>query len=615
MAWEDDKKIVKTNKLSLSEKWLYDKLYISDGGALQNILPAIESLAWQNVLMKIYGDGDPIRELDSTDRDVRQHFLDWADKNRLDDLDDLLYVAEEGVPLPGNPSEATLRARRLVRDTAYDPKRLAALIYYMLASTLRRWEEEKSATPEQIADFLLGPLGADPSPTPRSTAAFVAFGVRLWRLLQSQKEKDIGYWKTVRGFGDFFVRTKGGDAQVLAARAYETLIKELGPQSQTVDPADLIRGAANNLVSIFDELAGRNPAGATVEAAAAAACLHLLAGDAIEERRAWSGARRRLVSLDELGNTPLAFQQVGSDSFDFRYLRQAWFSARAACARARLREPDTNNAKDVAAAFFNAGVALLRRGGRAEPAVVRARVTLNVLGVFWSLLLALGDEQQALGPYNGGDCAVNLFGALTDLDERQIASLKREIGKLFVRLARSKNAIGEADWQKIKNSSIKLSVSDTLPDSDTLLGALVAFMIQAGQALGLPQLSKLAREAAEGSGQNEVENEETRKRLASLSWLCAARSLQPLTQKRYIDLVRPVWQLLNRRPPTLQDLPDAIAANWTAFLDGKEILVAADLRKREEIDAIFAAVREDPPESLGEWLGKNAAELAKAWGR
>lgn len=36
--------------------------------------------------------------------------------------------------------------------------------------------------------------------------------------------------------------------------------------------------------------------------------------------------------------------------------------------------------------------------------------------------------------------------------------------------------------------------------------------------------------------------------------------------------------------------------------------------KREEIEAILAEGK-DSPESLGEWLGKNAGELAKALGK
>ncbi len=587
------------NKILATGKEFKNKLAAEGGVSADDLGGAVHSLAWAEILRMLFSSGvkdDPVESA------VRDAFLTWAEQERLDDLDDLLIVKEDGSPLTGSLAEARVVAAKLVRDTEFRHKPLAGLLLYTLAPTLRRWETLQTATPEDIGDFLLPALGASDAPRPQPTRALTDFGVRLWRLMQTQIDWDIGYWQTVRALGDFFVRAKGRETLALVATIYHALIQAQTKDVEDAEAADLVRGAANNLSSLFDDLAGKAPSGKVAAAIAAAGRLHVLAADAIEDRGRKPRAERWALALDELGNTPSAFQQVGDDSLRLRHLRQAWFSARTGVVRARLRKPGEADAKDVASAFFNAGVAILRAGNRRSPPFATARIVVNALGLWWALHLSAVADEKALGPYNGGNCAVNLMGALTDLDPPKLDRLRTaSLPGLWAGLFVTREAIGAADFQRIAKSAEEMKLPEQPMGNDVLLKAAVsAFLVQFADLLALPWLARVV--AAKDS-----------QRAAYQSWWAAASALCPLTTSNggVTRLCRPVWHALNRVPPHLDELPEAIAGDWLAFLDGRHPLVAAGLMTQDEISALMER-GEGAPISLGDWMAKNAWSLAGA---
>lgn len=597
------------NKEFSTEKSLKDKLDTANA-PVEILAREIGKLAWSEILRDVFADGEAKWDepQDEVDREVCEAFVEWAKRSRLDDLEDLLFIKTDGSPLTGRVPEAQLAARKLVQATQFHHNPLAGLILYTLAPTLRRWEGLQMATPENFGDFLLSAFGGEGAPSPQSTQPLTDFGVRLWRLLRTQKDQDIDYWRTVRAFGDFFVGAKGPDTLALAATAYHTVILMQAKNAEDADAADLIRGAANNMASLFDDLAGKSPSELETKTIAAAGHLHVIASDAIGDRWRMSPAERRARALDELGNTPTTFQQDGSDSLRLRYLRQAWFSVRTGVVRARLRTPGEDDAKDVASAFFNAGVAILRTGSRRSAQVVTARIAVNALGLWWALYLAPHDEKKALGSYSGGDCAVNLFGALTDLDENLIERLRAVIAPLWAALYAERRVLGVTDTQRIATSVKEMKLPESPSENEaSLTMAVNAFLERAAGLLGLPWLAEVVTAGHEP---------EERQRAAYQSWRAAASALCPLVRADggIVRLCRPVWRTLNRIPPRLDELPEAIAANWLAFLGDRHPLVAAGLMTAEELHALLARGK-DAPESLGEWMEKNAWTLAGALAR
>lgn len=596
-------------KASIAEKDFSTILEIR--GYPEDFSQAVIGLAWRAVLRRCYFDGEAKEPSDEVDEAVWEAIEKWAQGGRLDDLDDLLTIRRDGDIFPGTPGEAILAARNVVRQADFKSGSLGALLFYRFAPTLKKWEATSLATPEQQADLLLGSLGGKPGRRLRPLPVLAEFGARLWHRLQSQRDRDIDYWKTVRAFGDFLHDAKGPDTLVLAAHAYHVLIDTLRPEADDEEAADLIRGAANNLASLLDDLAGKSPAPSSVKAIAAAALLHLQVSAAIENRAGMSSSARRWRALDDLANTPTAFQQVPGDDLATRRLRQAWFSARAAVVRARLRKPGKNDAKDVATAFFNAGVALLRGGNRRRTEAIKAQLVINALGLWWATWLANGDGKLALGTYNGSDCAVNLFGALDDLDERLRDSLRSGMSALWSALAAERewkgSDIARSDIARLERAAERLGLEKgSSPDGPSLQKATAVFLAGIGETFKLPQLKNLP------SGESAAhESELETKKAAVVSWLVVKSSLRALLpgDVTIAQLCRPVWQVLNREIPRLDELPESIKKITEEWHDNS--VVETGSIKKEDFEKLLELGKKEP-NSLGEWIENNAMALAEA---
>lgn len=598
------------NKTLLAPKDIYDKSEFS--GERGSFGQSLVDLAWEDTLRGIYFPADAKPHY--IDNAVWDAFLDWAVRHPLDDLLDQGIVEPDGRPFVSSPSDAVLEAANSVRRSRFELQRLAAVIRYSLAPTLRLWEDGGTATAEQQADFLLGPL-SEHAPRPKPLAALTQFGTRLWRLLETQadSDRDSGYWKTVRGFGDFFIRAKGRDTLALASHAYILLIKAQAPFAQDPEAAKLVAGAANNLVSLLDDLAGKSPSVTVLQAMFSAGLLRVRAADVAEGRHGLKRGSRRGGVLDDLGNTPTLFQAVPGDSHKRRHLRQAWFCARTGAERAVRRRPGEEDARDVASAFFNAGVALLTGGYRRQSEAVTARIVLNALGFWWAAHLAGDDEARALGDYNGGDCAVNLLGAMTDMDVTVLDRFRqRTLQSLWAALVSRRSLLESSDFKRMEASARKMqleSPSGLTPASSSLRAAASAFLAEAGTLRGMKLLTQIPDEAEIFV----VEN--NRRRAACLSWRAAVRALRPLVIKdgeSVSKLLEPVWKQINQ-PATYPDELAEKIEEWLRSSSGTTPVVSAGLMSADELHRLLSGGRDGPP--LGEWLDANARELAGALAR
>ncbi|BCX89379.1 hypothetical protein MIN45_P1751 [Methylomarinovum tepidoasis] len=131
-----------------------------------------------------------------------------------------------------------------------------------------------------------------------------------------------------------------------------------------------------------------------------------------------------------------------------RRLRTAVLSLISALMRARFNEPKDHD--EIAQALFNLGVDLnIHSKSSGDPATyLPPRLLANALGLWWALMKA-GDETQAIGPFNGGDCAVNLFGALT---EPSLAEFRRQHAEAI-------RALGDALRTQMKQMNLELDES------------------------------------------------------------------------------------------------------------------------------------------------------------
>lgn len=154
----------------------------------------------------------------------------------------------------------------------------------------------------------------------------------------------------------------------------------------------------------------------------------------VAKEKAGSMARAFLL----MGNVPAAWR-ILADLFTSedglfgtasRRLRTAILALISALMRARFNYPKDHD--EIAQALFNLGVDInIHSRKTADPTkYVPLRILANALGLWWALMRAR-NEAEAIGPFHGGDCAVNLFGALTESPMQTLRSQHEEAIRLL----------------------------------------------------------------------------------------------------------------------------------------------------------------------------------------
>lgn len=423
-----------------------------------------------------------------------------------------LAVNSRYAPLEGDRATVMLQTRARARQLYSAPTELMDFFAHSVAPAIARLEENRMATPEEMVDMLLGPLvGRRFSGTRLADCVGVSGLVAGLRgFLETQSKRGAGYYKTRGALAQWLQKLDGGE---IACRQrivfYYHELLSLGPAA--LQDSELFGMLANNLGGALAEYWRDRPDQARgrllsrIQALATAAQLHagredrgkdetgmagrLLGalGMSIEGEQAFDAAR----ALRVVANIPSSWREVdekilaGGNGARHDEDWMALMSCAAALVRMGFNERDDWD--DIPASLFNAGVALARERKStigSKQAIVVAQIALNATGFIWALARGK-DWADALTAFHGLDCAVNLFGSLTEWEP---ADGRNEAKSVMRRLAEGLLAAGAdlerrqqaeferlgASWKElgIEASAVRRSQQVLLKDMDDLLKAL-----------------------------------------------------------------------------------------------------------------------------------------------
>ena len=369
----------------------------------------------------------------------------------------------------GGFQEVALQTSMLLSENANNPDFALALSCGPLAESVKELENGGLSAEKQV-DLMVHAFAGDPvyknGRVPPCNDGFRQFMARLVLLIR----KDIkvkaspGQLETVINLATWYAQTD--EKKCLAAGAgfsLESLDLFLNCDEQTQRVAHLLSRLTNNASGALADVLGfrgdedkmeSNPVQAmqlnalhalgtvakvrSVDSApwnANAVKVFEALGAKVDESKAGDMARAFIF----MSNIPSSWRVLNPGLFgetladNGRYaprLRTAALALISAMVRARFNEPKDGD--EIASALFNLGVDLNHYGNTRPKAAdhVFLRSLANALGLWWALTKAETDE-QALGAFNGGDCAVNLFGGLT---ETSFSELRRSKGDLIRRI-------------------------------------------------------------------------------------------------------------------------------------------------------------------------------------
>lgn len=247
--------------------------------------------------------------------------------------------------------------------------------------------------------------------------------------------------------------------------------------------ASIVNADANNLVVVLDDLRLINQSVACMRlAVVAGSAARKLGEDAQVEGNAHSGllpffgqavpvTPEWVTLLDDMGNVPAAWRSLDYNPSD---LNMWLVEMGAAMARSGLGSLEDRPRK-VASSLFNAGVTV-SRGAKSDQAwehPAECQIVLYDAGLLWVLSHRQDDQHadilKAMATHQGGNCAVNLMGALVKLAPNDEA---RQALIVFVNaLYGLQPALSVGDFSRIGNAVEKLKL-DPAPDATDPILAL-----------------------------------------------------------------------------------------------------------------------------------------------
>lgn len=371
----------------------------------------------------------------------RADFLQWAQQFSPEEL--FLHGEHRPapeMPLTGSVQDATIQALLEIQRRKLDPVSLHEWLRGSVVATLRQWERSGQASPEQRVDLMLMALARELKPRCSSSLRRLLAGMRGHLLTQAPEARGEGFFRTWAGLGEF-LGPAGEECVPQACFYYHEVLSEL-LQRRASEPAlrTIVRGAANNLTSLLDDLA---PPDQTVGALAGPPVLNRLHALAavfeparVREPTATVEAMSILLGaafdqvyaqdyspvLTTMMNVPAAWRtlhpQVRGDIPDWGeptpWSRIAYMEACAGVLRAGMVGPEDYD--DISSGFFNAGVSFARQGREAggDEAARWMQTLCPAVGLWWAVHLA-STVNEALTRLHGLQCAVNLFGGASDL--------------------------------------------------------------------------------------------------------------------------------------------------------------------------------------------------------
>lgn len=422
-------------------------------------------------------------------------------------------------PFSGSYEEVALQGTMALRQHSMDARYLYALRIAVgpLAEAVQRFEDA-GYSPERQVDLLVHLFAGEPvyrRGRPSCNDQFREFMARLRALLASQTEgRDaLGFMETqvnlITWYGSSQKDPQKERCLACGVELGLELLRRMVATTSTAggknaQAARMLERTANSLAGWLDDLMvhrgdeekmAKGP-GAQLNA------LHALATVASlwqESGVAWDEPASKLLTalgcraeIANAGGMARAFLFMANIPPAWRFLsplfspqdipdlspryRTAVLAFISAVMRARFNTH--KDADDIPAALFNVGVdvTLLTRSTGGLSRGVRLRILANGLGLWWALSRAR-DEGSVVGRLHGGDCTVNLFGALTDLASDDLIPILKQVRALGDALH---SRLEENDRFRLENSYRE--ILETQPSKAVLnlaeTAASVADMLQ-----------------------------------------------------------------------------------------------------------------------------------------
>lgn len=163
--------------------------------------------------------------LDEEDgRAVRSWLLRWLRKDFASNREDAGEEAGGGGELPDNIVVAIIQAKRKAEQLKISPRQLLAFLAGPVASAMSRFRRA-GESPERIVDLFVEPAkGRIPMGWSDDGAAFVK---RMARYLETQRERDSGYYGTYAQLATLFRGEPEGKHALLSAILYHRVLVRL----------------------------------------------------------------------------------------------------------------------------------------------------------------------------------------------------------------------------------------------------------------------------------------------------------------------------------------------------------------------------------------------------
>lgn len=431
----------------------------------------------------------------------QEEFLEWASGLSPEEVFPSLLragSAAEGT-LAGAPQEAIVRAMVDVSEAQHSLATLRTYLSGPLARTLRRWEEAEVATAEQRIDLIVQPLArADIPLVPGNEARRFVLGMYAYLLhRQPPERRDLGFWSTVTSLAGWLIRTRERSCQVAGICVYHAVLAARDDRSLNLAAGrELVRNVANNTVSALADLGDSSTLAlgstlnrvhtlsvlATEVDAANPELVRLALEQFLELPAVDPGtAIRHAAILSSMMHVPPAWRfglerWLPSWQVPTPWNHLAAMEVLAGLVRTGLVK--ASDLDDVGSAFFNAAVSLSRhkRAAAVESSDDEAE-WLQALSAGAGLYLVVrlsADVPTALDRLNGMMCAVNLFGAASNLHWAE-PEQRAAFGRLAAALRAHSGVTTPENWFRIQRSLADLgfdSASLTTGDEVEVAGAV-----------------------------------------------------------------------------------------------------------------------------------------------
>lgn len=374
-------------------------------------------------------------------------------------------VSETAQALSGRPGDAIMQAQADLQWGRSDNNFVIAYLRKTIAATLNEWQRRGETTAEHQIDLIIMPLARN-AIVPTNEFATVMFAAALEAHLRQYRPGVLseGFCKTWGALSDWIAGSGYRICKTWGVTAYSRLIiAMLSEQEPATDILNLVAADANSLASAIDDLGERSdkqlelmnrchlltplyrlmpefetlletrplrlgndtgtaePGIDRKQLIADVMKIFELSGDSTQQlEHAWMLNQMMRISLAWELLDPIVFTLLESpvDTGAWKKNRYS-LPPLLYCAAALLRIclVDQNKFDEPVSSFFNATVALNRlaeKSPQRQQKAIALRALVGGIGLWWALR-ANDDIEQALGPFNGFNCLVNMFGALSDI--------------------------------------------------------------------------------------------------------------------------------------------------------------------------------------------------------